>query len=72
MGRCERCGGKQHDPSCPNAEKPLFSGDAKHGGMIVVHSDGSLYVSAGDDYYDFELDADDARKLAEVILARTK
>lgn len=72
MSRCARCGGKEHDPSCPNAEKPMFSGDSRQDGMIEVHSDGSLYVSAGDPFYDFELDAGDARKLAEAILAKQR
>lgn len=72
MSRCNLCGGQVHDPKCSNAETPTFEGNSTQGASLAVQRDGSIYVFCGDDFYDFELSADDAQQLAIAVLSRRR
>lgn len=69
MSRCDHCGAKDHDPTCPNAESPTFDFET---GQVRVNADGSIDVLIENDYYNIAIDADDARKIAEAVLAKQR
>lgn len=66
------CGGKTHAWDCPAGPSPQIDSSSRPIGTIIVREDGSLDVRVEDDHYDFEIDADSARKLAEAILAKQR